>query len=145
VKACGGLEPTAACFNGHLAYEAELIATWKSFWEPGEVPEMPQYQPLDVQVPGVFEHAGVFDEDFDFAREDSLFVTANGRLGMAGAPLCKDDKICVTPGFELPFILRADGGHHRFVMVAFVLGLMDGEGWTVGGEGSGQHQEFEIN
>ncbi|UPK95334.1 hypothetical protein LCI18_006269 [Fusarium solani-melongenae] len=64
---------------------------------------------------------------YSFARVQSLFLTADGRLGSGPAHMQVGDRIFALPMCNVPLVLREVDGHYLLVGVCFVLGLMDGE------------------
>ncbi|KAK1752724.1 heterokaryon incompatibility protein-domain-containing protein [Echria macrotheca] len=58
----------------------------------------------------------------------ALFVTERGYIGLAPWNAKVGDEVCVLKGAKTPFLLREkEGGKHRLVGEAYVLGIMEGE------------------
>ncbi|CAN9239976.1 unnamed protein product [Alternaria sp. RS040] len=56
------------------------------------------------------------------------FVTQNGHLGLSSERITQDDRIAITAGSQVPFVLRPrDKGQFSVVSEAYVDGIMDGE------------------
>ncbi|KAF2433428.1 HET-domain-containing protein [Tothia fuscella] len=56
-----------------------------------------------------------------------LFFTYSGLLGLGPAAMREGDKLCVLFGGEMPYILRSEGTHFRFIGECYVYDLMEGK------------------
>jgi hypothetical protein len=55
-------------------------------------------------------------------------MNSNGRMGLGPYQLQKDDKAVVFFGADMPFLIPNVGAHYRLLGLAYVYGLMNGEG-----------------
>jgi hypothetical protein len=73
-----------------------------------------------------------------------LFETNSGYVGLGPQSLQKNDLVCVLYGGKVPFILRPDGDHYKFVGESYVHGFMEGEVIEMLRAGELKEQEFQI-
>lgn len=81
------------------------------------------------------------------SRNLRLFVSAEGRLGLAPPRAESNDVICLIPGCDVPVVLRKQGVFWRYVGDAYMYGTMDG-GWfdnqLIGGRVEPKSMWFNI-
>jgi len=78
------------------------------------------------------------------SRDNVLFTTAKGYIGQ-GPPWMHDgDIICILFGGKVPYVLRPEGSHWRFIGECYVHGIMQGEGLKDFNEDFSQTEIFEI-
>lgn len=77
-------------------------------------------------------------------RGRCFFMTENGYMGLASSNIQSGDGIYVIPGCPLPMILRRHGDCLHVVGECFVLGLMDGEGLSMGGDAKQPLQKLKL-
>jgi hypothetical protein len=63
------------------------------------------------------------------AYYQTLFSTSHGSLGMAPYSIQKGDQVALISGMRVPAIVRPHGDKFRFVALAYVYDLMDGQKW----------------
>jgi len=56
-----------------------------------------------------------------------MFLSSEGRMGLARFDVMEGDKICILHGGHVPFVLRQEGSQYLFKGECYVHGLMDGE------------------
>jgi hypothetical protein len=57
----------------------------------------------------------------------SFFRSPKGYMGLAPAPACYTDYICILLGASVPFILSGEGGYYVIIWEAYVHGFMYAE------------------
>ncbi|KAH7161856.1 heterokaryon incompatibility protein-domain-containing protein [Dactylonectria macrodidyma] len=77
-------------------------------------------------------------------RGRCFFTTENGYMGLASSNIQSGDGIYVIPSCPLPMILRRDGDCLHVVGECFVLGLMDGEGLSMGSDVRRSLQKLKL-
>ena len=74
--------------------------------------------------------ASVFQASLEYvAWRRRFFTTRKGHLGLGPRSMKPGDHVCILSGGRVPFLLRKDGIHHRFVGESYIHGLMKGEAW----------------
>ncbi|KAF4452935.1 HET-domain-containing protein [Fusarium austroafricanum] len=121
-----------------------------------ENPSMNTHELLDLYFGSVFKepevdlHRGRHNAksyaiaEAQTTRGRNFFMTNNGYMGLTSSNLRVSDGIYVIPGCPLPMILRKHQPYFHVVGECFVLGLMDGEGLSIGGERQ-QLQELGLH
>ncbi|OCK83636.1 HET-domain-containing protein [Lepidopterella palustris CBS 459.81] len=65
------------------------------------------------------------------------FFTKKGKLGIGPGAMQDGDLICVLFGSQVPFVIRTEGDHYRFIGECYVGDIMEGEAidmWEAGSE-----------
>ena len=76
-------------------------------------------------IPG---NASFFQASLEYvAWRRRFFTTRKGHIGLGRPSMKPGDSLCILSGGNVPFLLRKDGIHHRFVGESYVHGLMKGE------------------
>lgn len=134
-----GLDPSHN-FLGSLAPSAACRCKY-SFWDPAFQSQRHVFE-TEVSWEGndaeVLNHARCAP-DIDIAAWDRadgitgishgrrLFVTDLGYLGLAPVASVVGDEICIILGASVPYVIRREGSHCRFIGECYILGLMNGE------------------
>lgn len=66
-------------------------------------------------------------------RSRRFFVTDSGHIGLAPVGTNAGDQLCIFFGGHVPYVLRGQGDHHKFIGECYVHGIMDGEAMTAAG------------
>ena len=75
-----------------------------------------------------FGDASVFQASLEYvAWRRRFFTTRKGHIGLGPLSMKPGDSVCILNGGQVPFLLRKDGTHHRFIGESYVHGLMAGE------------------
>jgi len=74
----------------------------------------------------------------------SVFQTEKGYLGIGPQEMQSGDIVTVLEGCNMPAVLRRVDSDYVFLGLCFVLGLMDGEGFSMLEEGGAVAEEFAI-
>ena len=78
-------------------------------------------------------NASVFQASLEYvAWRRRFFTTRKGLIGLGRPSMKPGDSVCILSGGHVPFLLRKDGTHHRFVGESYVHGLMKGEAMQEG-------------
>ena len=74
--------------------------------------------------------ASVFQASLEYvAWRRRFFTTRKGHIGLGPLSMKPGDHVCILSGGRVPFLLRKNGIHHRFVGESYIHGLMKGEVW----------------
>lgn len=73
-----------------------------------------------------------------------MVLTEKGYLGLVPHETEKEDLVCILLGGDMPFILRAEGSHYKFVGESYVHGVMDGEVFNMAQAGLVSLQDFSL-
>ena len=75
-----------------------------------------------------FGNASKFQASLEYvAWRRRFFTTRKGYIGLGPLSMKPGDNVCILRGGQVPFLLRKDGVHHRFIGESYVHGIMTGE------------------
>ena len=75
--------------------------------------------------------ASIFQASLEYvAWRRRFFTTRKGHIGLGPLSMKPGDHVCILNGGRVPFLLRKDGIHHRFIGESYIHGLMKGEAWN---------------
>ncbi len=73
-------------------------------------------------------NASVFQASLEYvAWRRRFFTTRKGHIGLGRPSMKPGDSVCILSGGHVPFLLRKDSIHHRFVGESYIHGVMKGE------------------
>lgn len=135
-----------ANFTAWLEQQRDKAATLQvppstSYYPPGMYSDdMPILPEMPKTAKGSIAHIYSTTVAAAIAGARSLFRTKRGYLGLGSTDPKVGDVVCLIPGAHLPFVLRPriPDGDYWFIGDAYVHGIMDGQGLSMGQTGPAQ-------